>query len=742
MTRDPQRGPAGRRVRRRRGGPGAAGRPRPGAGRPPVDADDRAGRRGGVPRTGLAPVPDLLRLRDRPRARRRAADLPRPGRRTGRVAATWTPHPSVAADWHEYRDATREVGHAVTWAALDCAGGWAADIGERLMVLGTMTARLDSLPAVGEEHVVVGEARGESGRKRMSAASLYDAVRPAGRHRRARLDRGRPGGVQLSAVRTSPWWRHAVTYQVYVRSFADSDGDGVGDLPGITSRLPYLRDLGVDALWITPFYTSPQHDHGYDVADYCDVDPLFGTLADADELVAAAHELGLKVIVDLVPNHTSSEHAWFQAALASPPGSPERARYLFRDGRGPDGDEPPNNWRSVFGGAGVDAGARRPVVPAPLRHHPARPRLAQPRGGRHVRGGPALLAGPRRRRLPGRRGARPAQGGVAARPGAVRRARSPAAASTSPARWSQPVHRDEPMWDQPEVHDVYRRWHRVLADYPGDRMTVAEAWTQSPESMARYVRSDEMSQAFNFAWLLAPWSATAFAERHRAAPSSSSPRSTPRRRGCSATTTWSGTRRGTAAARSASPAPGPPRWRCSRCRGRRTSTRARSSVSRTSTSPPEARQDPAWLRTRDASSGGTAAGCRSRGRATRRRTASAPAPASPGCPSRRTGRTAPSRPQDADPESTLAFYRAALAARREHARDATETVELLDAGDDVLAFTRGAADGGAQRRRRCGRAARRRGRASRAGSSRAGCCRPTPRSGSVADRAQALSAAL
>ena len=184
----------------------------------------------------------------------------------------------------------------------------------------------------------------------------------------------------------APWWRHAVTYQVYVRSFADSDGDGVGDLPGITSRLPYLRDLGVDALWITPFYTSPQHDHGYDVADYEDVDPLFGTLADADALVATAHELGLRVIVDLVPNHTSSEHAWFQAALASEPGSPERARYLFRDGRGPNGDEPPNNWRSVFGGAGLDPRAGRPVVPPPLRHHPARPRLAQPRGRRHVRG--------------------------------------------------------------------------------------------------------------------------------------------------------------------------------------------------------------------------------------------------------------------------------------------------------------------------------------------------------------------
>src|SRR5690242_17687574 len=132
---------------------------------------------------------------------------------------------------------------------------------------------------------------------------------------------------------STPWWLNGVVYQVYVRSFADSDGDGVGDLPGITARLPYLRDLGADALWITPFYASPQHDHGYDVRDYYDVDPLFGQLADADTLFARAHELGLRVIVDVVPNHTSSEHPWFQAALAAGPGSPERERYLFRKGR-------------------------------------------------------------------------------------------------------------------------------------------------------------------------------------------------------------------------------------------------------------------------------------------------------------------------------------------------------------------------------------------------------------------------
>ena len=147
------------------------------------------------------------------------------------------------------------------------------------------------------------------------------------------------------------WWRHAVTYQIYPRSFADANGDGVGDLAGITARLPYLRDLGVDAIWISPFFTSPQHDHGYDVADYCDVDPLFGSLADADAMIAQAHDLGLKVIVDLVPNHSSHDHDWFQAALAAGPGSPERARYIFRDSpEGAPPGTPPNNWMSVFGG--------------------------------------------------------------------------------------------------------------------------------------------------------------------------------------------------------------------------------------------------------------------------------------------------------------------------------------------------------------------------------------------------------
>ena len=189
--------------------------------------------------------------------------------------------------------------------------------------------------------------------------------------------------VHVADAADAPWWRDAVIYQVYPRSWADADGDGIGDLPGITARLPYLRDLGVDAVWLSPFYVSPMNDAGYDVADYRDIDPRFGALADADAMVASAHELGLKVLVDLVPNHTSSEHAWFRAALAAGPRQP-RARALHL----------PRRPRHRRRGAAqqLALGVRRPrldpghrgrrhagpVVPAHLRRHPARPELEAP----------------------------------------------------------------------------------------------------------------------------------------------------------------------------------------------------------------------------------------------------------------------------------------------------------------------------------------------------------------------------
>jgi hypothetical protein len=153
---------------------------------------------------------------------------------------------------------------------------------------------------------------------------------------------------QRDAVRI--WWRDAVVYQIYIRSFADGNGDGIGDIAGIRDRLGYLHDLGIDALWINPWYPSPMTDGGYDVADYRGIEPMFGTIEEASALFEEAHALGLRVLLDIVPNHTSDQHPWFQAALASLPGSAERALYHFRPGRGPDDTLPPNDWRSVFGG--------------------------------------------------------------------------------------------------------------------------------------------------------------------------------------------------------------------------------------------------------------------------------------------------------------------------------------------------------------------------------------------------------
>jgi alpha-glucosidase len=295
------------------------------------------------------------------------------------------------------------------------------------------------------------------------------------------------------------WWTEAVIYQIYPRSFADSDGDGIGDLPGITARLGHLADLGVDAVWLSPFYPSPQADAGYDVADYRDVEPLFGTLADADRLIADAHGRGLRVIVDLVPNHTSSAHAWFQAALAAGPGSPERQRYVFRDGLGPGGAEPPNDWQSVFGG-------------------PAWTRLADGQWYLHLfdTAQPDLnWDNPEVRtefldvlRFWLDRGVDGFRVDVAH--GLVKQADLASWQEPQEILSGQEVDKPRPpMWDQEGVHEIYREWRRVLDGYDGDRILVAEAWVEPAERLARYVRPDEMHQAFNFEYLLAAWTAPA-----------------------------------------------------------------------------------------------------------------------------------------------------------------------------------------------------------------------------------------
>ena len=300
----------------------------------------------------------------------------------------------------------------------------------------------------------------------------------------------------------APWWRSAVIYQVYPRSFADSDGDGIGDLPGIRARLPHLRELGVDALWISPFYPSPMADAGYDVSDYRDIEPIFGTLADADALLADAHAAGLRVIIDLVPNHTSDEHAWFRAALASPPGSPERARYIFREGRGPDGAQPPNDWISLFGGSAwerVDEnGGDRSGQWYLHLFDPKQPDLDWT-NPEVVAEFESILRFWLDRGVDGFR--------IDVAHGL---AKDPAMPDVG-ERWvaTGPAAAGHPMWDRDEVHDVYRGWRRVTDSYDGDRVFVGEVWVQTPERLARYLRPDELHTAFNFTYLLAPWDAKA-----------------------------------------------------------------------------------------------------------------------------------------------------------------------------------------------------------------------------------------
>ena len=255
----------------------------------------------------------------------------------------------------------------------------------------------------------------------------------------------------------APWWRDAVIYQVYPRSWADSDGDGIGDLPGITARLGHLTWLGVDALWLSPFYPSPQRDGGYDVSDHRDVDPRFGTLADFDGLLARAHEVGLRVLVDLVPNHTSSDHPWFQEALRAEPGSPERSRYLFRDGRGSDGDEPPNNWASTFGGPGWTRITEPDGSPGQWYLHlfdVSQPDLDW--ASSEVRDElESVLRFWLDRGVDGFR-VDVAHGLVKA--DGLPDADIPAGYLTNPTALA-------PMWDQPGIHDVYRRWRQIADEY-------------------------------------------------------------------------------------------------------------------------------------------------------------------------------------------------------------------------------------------------------------------------------------
>jgi alpha-glucosidase len=309
------------------------------------------------------------------------------------------------------------------------------------------------------------------------------------------------------AAATPQWWHDAVVYQIYVRSFADADGDGIGDLEGIRTRLGYLELLGVDALWLTPFYTSPMADHGYDVADQRDVDPVFGDLATFDRLVADAHEHGLRVTIDLVPNHTSCEHDWFRTALDAAPGSPERARYHFRRGRGPNGDEPPNNWQSVFGGPAWTRVQDPDGSPGEWYLHlfaPEQPDLnwANPEVWSDLE---------KTLRFWLDRGVDGFRIDVAhgmSKPPELPDARAPDAPARDDARWPGAAADPDPRFDHDGVHDVHRMIRTVLDHYPG-RLVVGEVWVGDDSRFSRYVRPDELHLGFNFRLARAPFEAGA-----------------------------------------------------------------------------------------------------------------------------------------------------------------------------------------------------------------------------------------
>lgn len=302
------------------------------------------------------------------------------------------------------------------------------------------------------------------------------------------------------------WWRTAVIYQIYPRSFADASGDGIGDLPGITSHLDDLAQLGIDAIWLSPFQRSPQKDAGYDVSDYCDVDPLFGTLADFDAMLAAAHARGIRVIVDLVPNHSSDQHEWFQQALAAAPGSPERARYMFRDGKGEHGELPPNNWDSVFGGPAWTRVVEADGTPGQWYLHlfdSSQPDFDW--SNEEVREEfRRILRFWLDRGVDGFR--------VDVAHGLVKAEGLPDYIPAPEAGSMGGEEENVPYWGQEGVHEVYRDWRLILAEYEGDRALAAEAWLPTADRTALWVREDEMHQAFNFPYLQTEWNAAELRE--------------------------------------------------------------------------------------------------------------------------------------------------------------------------------------------------------------------------------------
>ncbi|RAY11940.1 alpha-amylase [Actinomadura craniellae] len=466
----------------------------------------------------------------------------------------------------------------------------------------------------------------------------------------------------------TPWWRHAVVYEVYPRSYADSNGDGEGDLAGLRARLPHLLALGVDALWLTPFYPSPLADGGYDVADYRDVDPRFGSLADFDALVRDAHDAGLRVIVDIVPNHTSDQHPWFLEALAAPPGSAARDRYLFRPGR--PGGGPPNDWPSTFGGP-----AWQQVPDGEWYLHlyaPEQPDLnwRNPQVRREFE---RILRFWLDRGVDGFR--IDVAGGLF---------KDPALTDLGP---NPP---GDVMYDHPEVHELYRDWRRVLDSYGGDRMAIGEVWADEPDALARFLHPDELHQVFQFDLQLAPWSAAAFRQVVTDCLQATAP--------YGAAPTWVLSSHD--AVRHRTRYDDPPGTGLARARAALLMVLAlpgsaylyqgeELGLPEVLDLPDEARQDPVWLH-----GGGERPG-RDGCRVPLPWSGSAPPygfspeDARPWLPMPPGWAELTVAAQRADPGSTLSYYRQALRLRRELLPELPETMDWLEAPDTVLAFGRG-----------------------------------------------------
>jgi alpha-glucosidase len=473
------------------------------------------------------------------------------------------------------------------------------------------------------------------------------------------------------------WWQDAVVYQVYVRSFADSDGDGIGDLKGIADHLPHIAALGADALWLTPFYRSPMADHGYDVIDQCAVDPLFGSLPDLEALLARAHGMGLRLIIDVVPNHSSDQHPWFVEALRNPM-SPMRDRYLFRAGRG---DDPPNDWQSVFGGPAwtrtpdglwylhlfdtkqPDFDWRHPAV------HEEWERILRFWLDRGVDGFRIDVAHGLYK-----------EAGLAENP---------------------LDHPDEGVlfhasampnaWDQPEVVDVYRTWRQITDGY-ADRVMVGEVFLSTVAKVARFVGADRLHQSFNFPLLAAPFEAEVWQEVITASLVAFEVE------GASPTwvlsnhdvvrhsTRYGGGEIGRARSRAATltllALPGSPYVYEGEELGLEQDD-----------PPPQSRQDPIWIR-----SGGTVAGrdgCRTPMPWTAQPPGHGFTTGTPWLPFGPQALTRSVATQSADPRSHLSFYRTALALRRDLIPHLSRDVRWIEAPAGALSFSRADQRGGA-----------------------------------------------